>query len=32
MRPAEPARSSEASAQCYQRQCGQEQMIATADK
>lgn len=32
MRPAVPPRSSEAFARCYQRQCGQEQMIATADK
>lgn len=32
MRPAVPARSSEASARRYQRQCGQEQMTATVDK
>ena len=32
MRPAVPPRSSEAFARCYQRQCGQEQMTATADK
>lgn len=32
MRPAVPPRPSEAFARCYQRQCGQEQMIATADK
>lgn len=32
MRPAVPPRSSEAFARCYRRQCGQEQMTATADK